>query len=392
MPKVLHIIPSLKFGGEERFLLDLYPFLSKKFEHIICPFLHAGELYTQDINLENYENNRFWLFVFQSKTILASILKPFLTCYYSYRACGIIRNQKPEVVISYTVQAAIAVYVASFFAPKRCFFWYARVGSDIDHSALLPKIFRYRYIYPTVKLFINTVFKKVFSKPNLIFTVNSFLIRKMAITYKIEKEKFFFLPCCSPKKNADHDNKDVITNDNFLISIGRLEYEKGFDFLINSFSCFSKAYPKIKLIIAGEGSERKKLEKLIRLHKLDKKIFLPGFIKNPEQLISRALICLVPSRSEGFCKVVIEAMAQRSIVIASNCDFGPREIITDSIDGVLFKSENTNALLEAMNHVMQMPEEKKTILKNNAYQKSLKYDPECIAELHNNKLEMDYIS
>src|SRR5207253_209579 len=111
-----------------------------------------------------------------------------------------------------------------------------------------------------------------------------------------------------------------------------------------------------------------------------------GFIKNPEQLIPKSLFCLIPSRTEGFCKVVIEAMAKRSIVIASNCDFGPREIINDNINGILFESENGTSLLQAMKKIMVMSEENKNHLKNNAYQRSLEYTPEHITNILNKQL------
>ncbi|OGT34427.1 MAG: hypothetical protein A3C44_00835 [Gammaproteobacteria bacterium RIFCSPHIGHO2_02_FULL_39_13] len=385
MQKILHLIPSLKFGGEERFLLDIYPFLDKKFEHIICPFLHAGQWYHQDLNLDHYKNNRFWLSVFQSEKLGVTILKPYLLFfYYTHRARKIIQKEKPTIVISYTVQAAIATYVSHFFSRKKNFFWYARVGNQMDHPALLQKIFRTKWTYRYSKMLINSVLKKVFSTADSIIAVNSFLIQKTAATYKLSTEKFFFLPCCLPPENnglQDHSYK--LIDGDFLITIGRLEYQKGFDFLINTFVNFSRAYPTIKLLIVGDGSQRKELAQLIKHHQLTEKVFLPGFIAHPERLISKALFCLIPSRTEGFCKVVIEAMAERSIVIASNCDFGPREIIQDNINGILFENECGKSLLRAMKNVMEMSEESKNHLKKGAYQRSLEYTPQHITSMLN---------
>lgn len=389
MSKILHMIPSLKFGGEERFLLDIYPFLDRNLEHMICPFLHAGELYNPNLHLETHKNNRFWLSIFQSEKPLMAILKPYLLFFYhGYRACKIIRKEKPTIVISYTVQAAIAVYMASFFSGKKCYVWCARVGNQMDHPALLQKFFRNKWMYHYTKIIINSVLKKVFSKANSIITVNSFLIQKTAETYRIATDKFFFLSCCLPPINKSLQNypHSFLTGD-FLITIGRLEYQKGFDFLIKTFARFVHRYPNIKLLIAGEGSQRKELEQMIIDYDLSESVILSGFIKNPEQLIPNALMCLIPSRTEGFCKVVIEAMAQRSLVIASNCDFGPREIINDGVNGILFETENDDALLNAMYNVINMSEEDKNHMKNNAYQRSQEYTPEYITTRLNKHLQ-----
>lgn len=392
MSKILHIIPSLKFGGEERFLLDIYPFLNKNVDHKICPFLHDGELYHHALNLERYQNNHFWLSIFRSKKKFTKILKPYvLFFYYAYRAHTIIRSENPDIVISYTVQAAIAVYVAHFFSWKQSFFWCARVGNQMDHPALLQKFFRAPFIYRYTKIFINAILKKVFSKANSIIAVNSFLIKRTSDTYNLNVDKFFFLPCCLPiKDNHYYYNSCAFSTGDYIITIGRLEYQKGFDFLIKTFSHFVRDYPTIKLLIVGEGSQRKELEKLIFEYALMEKVFLLGFMKNPEQLIPASLICVVPSRTEGFCKVVIEAMAKRSIVIASNCDFGPREIITNGIDGILFESENNASLLSAMHNVIHMSEKNKIQLKDNAYQRAQDYTPEHVAATLNQHLELIY--
>ena len=60
---------------------------------------------------------------------------------------------------------------------------------------------------------------------------------------------------------------------------------------------------------------------------LSDKVKFHGFIKKPFKLICESLVLILPSLYEGFPNVILEAMANRKIVLSSNCDTGPSEII-----------------------------------------------------------------
>ena len=389
MPKILHIIPSLNCGGVEKSLLDIYPFLSKKLHHLICPFLHAGELYTGTVNLEKSKNNGFWLYIFKSHTLVAKILKPLLFFYYTYRTQQFLKNENPDIVITYTdVSAFVLVFISVFTNQKRKFKWYARIDSHIIPANGNPFFLNKKFIYRIVSGTVRFMTKCFVERADCIITVSHALMNEVITTCHADAKKFFLLSNSISSNSALSDYP--FENDHFFVAAGRLEHVKGFDFLINTFSIFSKNNPKVKLIIFGDGSRRKSLQKLIKSLHLAEKILLPGFIKNPSEISSKAIATIVPSRSEAFGKIIVEVMQTLSIVIASNCG-GPREIITDNINGLLFECENTAALLDAMNRVMQMSDQTKLTIKNNAYQKSLEYTPERVSALLNAKLEMDLL-
>lgn len=81
-----------------------------------------------------------------------------------------------------------------------------------------------------------------------------------------------------------YDNNNLrfesILGKNFIVSAGRLIPEKGFDNLIYAFKRIKKSFPKLKLIILGEGALREDLENQIKELNLQKDILLPGFVKN----------------------------------------------------------------------------------------------------------------
>lgn len=134
----------------------------------------------------------------------------------------------------------------------------------------------------------------------------------------------------------------------YIASLGRLRYVKGFDILIKAFAKISNDNPDWKLIIIGEGIERINLENLIKQLNMENKIFLPGLDKKPHNIISKSDIFVLSSRWEGFPNSLAEAMALGASVISTNCNFGPQEIITHEVDGILIENENIDQLSDAL--------------------------------------------
>lgn len=102
----------------------------------------------------------------------------------------------------------------------------------------------------------------------------------------------------------------------YLVSIGRLDRQKGFGTLIRAMS-YLVDDQQIHLVILGEGDARAELEELIANSGLSDRIHLPGFLKNPYPLLANAVACVIPSRYEGLPIVLLEAFALGKPVVAS---------------------------------------------------------------------------
>jgi glycosyltransferase involved in cell wall biosynthesis len=95
---------------------------------------------------------------------------------------------------------------------------------------------------------------------------------------------------------------------------------KGYDLLIQSFSKISSSYPNLKLFIAGnDDGEKDNLRKQIKTLNLDGRIKFVGNLKdkNKNHFLKYAKCVAVPSHTENFGIVVVEALAQGTPVIAS---------------------------------------------------------------------------
>ena len=137
-----------------------------------------------------------------------------------------------------------------------------------------------------------------------------------------------------------------------FVSVGRLAKQKDYPSLIRAFAQLRQKYAA-KLIILGEGDLRSQLEKHVQTLGLKADISLPGFVANPYAYMSRAKAFVLSSVWETFGMVLVEAMACGCPVIATDCDYGPREILEHGKYGALVPVRDVDALAAAMEKVLE---------------------------------------
>lgn len=137
-----------------------------------------------------------------------------------------------------------------------------------------------------------------------------------------------------------------------VVGAGRLVPEKGFDVLIRAHSILINKGIKHHLLILGEGSERKRLEKLIKELNVINSVTLLGFTNNPYRYISLANVFVLSSRFEGFGMVVAEALALGVPVVSTDCPSGPAEILKEGEVGLLVPINDPNNLALAIENVL----------------------------------------
>jgi len=140
---------------------------------------------------------------------------------------------------------------------------------------------------------------------------------------------------------------------NNITAVGRLERVKGFDLLINAFGSIADQLPDTKLLIFGEGAARQELEALIGHLGLQKIVLLPGADSHAVEAVAESSLFVLPSRLEGMPNALMEAMACGTACIATDCNFGPRELIDEGVNGILVPVEDRDKLAEAMLRVLK---------------------------------------
>ena len=132
-----------------------------------------------------------------------------------------------------------------------------------------------------------------------------------------------------------------------IISIAELHERKGLKYLISAFAKAAKKFPNTKLVILGEGTERKNLEHQIEKEKMEKHIALLGHRKEIPKLLKSADIFVLPSRREAFGYVNLEAMTIPLPIIATRTG-GIPEVIQNGKNGLLVEPENIEEMGNAL--------------------------------------------
>ncbi len=137
-----------------------------------------------------------------------------------------------------------------------------------------------------------------------------------------------------------------------LLAVGRLDAQKGFDWLVEVFTRLAPRHFNWDLVILGEGPQRSVLETRVRAARLEKRVFLPGRVGNVGEWYERADLYVMSSRFEGFPNTLAEALAHGLPAVSFDCDTGPRDIVRHEVDGLLVPPGDTTALEAALDRVM----------------------------------------
>ena len=167
------------------------------------------------------------------------------------------------------------------------------------------------------------------------------------------------------KKNLKYKD-DIFEEKSYYLAIGRLTRQKNFLFLCECFKEILKIYPDEKLLIAGEGEDKSKLENFIKKNELEKNIFLIGYKKEILKYLYNSKGFILSSLWEDPGFVLIEAAMTRTFIMSSDCSNGPREIIKDGHNGILFENGNKEIFLKKFEIFKRLDKKKdKNILLNN---------------------------
>lgn len=160
--------------------------------------------------------------------------------------------------------------------------------------------------------------------------------------------------------NKEEARKKIGIPGNIILSSGRLVPWKGFKMLVKIMPKLLEINQFFRLVIVGDGPDRKLLEAMIKNLNLDKRVYLAGR-KSKEELmvyLTAADMFVLNSGYEGFSHQILEAMAIGVPVIASAIG-GNKEVIKQGENGFLVRYNDEFNLVEAIKGLWQAPELRK---------------------------------
>lgn len=183
-------------------------------------------------------------------------------------------------------------------------------------------------------------------KADKIVTVSNDVKNDIQKRYKVDIEKIITIPNMinfeeiKQKQQEKVEEKSIFENDDIkIINIGRLIPQKGQWHLIKAFKLVTKKYAKAKLEILGRGELEGKLRELVQKLDLQDNVYFMGFKINPYKYLVKSDIFVSTSLYEGMSNVILEAMACRLPIIATDCRGGNKEILKDKY-GIIIEAFN----------------------------------------------------
>lgn len=146
------------------------------------------------------------------------------------------------------------------------------------------------------------------------------------------------------------------SNKRTIIAAGRLNTVKGYNYLLEAMKIVLQSLPDTRLVVMGSGEEEENLRAYSRQLGINESVAFVGFQENPFKYIAKSDVFVLSSLWEGFANVVVEAMACGVPVIATDCPYGPREIIQDEVTGILVPTRDSQSLALSIIGVLEAPQ------------------------------------
>ncbi len=320
---------GLTAGGMERTSVNLATyFLSRNYRVVYFTLFRTPHFFTLDSEIEIVEpaidRERYNKFMYAFK-LIPTIRK-------------IIKARKIDYVLG----------IGEYFNP---FVLLATFG-------LSCKVFVSDRLSPDIKLGLVDIFKKIsYPFADGAISQTQYAAKKLKLNTKLKN--VIVIP--NPLKPI---TKVEVPIKKQIVSVGRLNREKGHRILIEAFAKIDNKDWILMLI--GDGVERNNLEELVGILNINNRVIFAGELADFSKELSESQIFVLPSLSEGFPNALIEAMSVPLACISSDCIAGPSDIIRDGFNGVLVKPNNVDALTSKINALID-DEVLRNQLKDNAF-------------------------
>lgn len=326
----MFMIPHLKGGGAERVLIDLLSRLDQsKFDITLIVLQHQGVYLEQipaGIKVQYLMKGPAWMYWLQSR-----IIKYFRKWYYR-----LMIKEQYDVEVAFLEGMATNLIAHSHNKASRKIAW---IHTDMHKNHWTKNMFYlgdeercYRRFDELIFVSNDSVaaFRERFKQVDVSLKV----IPNPVIPEQIIKKAKAF--------EVNYPRQTIVT-------IGRLNPQKGFDLLIQAFAKISERFD-VDLVIVGEGPQRAELEKLIDTLQLSHCVKLLGYQENPYPYMKAADIFMSSSRTEGYPIVLLEALVLNKAIIATKIT-GNQEILNDGEAGLMCDC-TIEGMVEAISQIL----------------------------------------
>ncbi len=320
MPKnILIIVTKGNTGGAQQSVFNLAKGLKNKGENVTVAF-GEGDFLKQKLVAENIQFHQF--------QHLKRSTNPLTNLLFIFELRAYLKNNHFTSVhfnSSNTLLGAIGIKLAK--NPPQTVFTFR--GLSLVDNNYTTNIFTRTLFRLYFKILLNFIDNQVYvSRENQNYAKLIGLAKNDVVIYN-GLPSLNFIDKDTAKKQLSEICQRNLSNNFIIGSIGRLAYQKNYEFLIQATPEILKTNPLIKIIIIGEGPEKNNYLKLIRDLKLENDIILIGDIPDAYQYLMAFDVFVLPSRYEGMSITLIEAM-QAGLPILTTSVGGAKEMLNNN--------------------------------------------------------------
>lgn len=172
-------------------------------------------------------------------------------------------------------------------------------------------------------------------------------------------------------------DKPAELNEKRVIAVGRYCYQKALNRLIEAWSVVCKRVDDWKLHLVGDGEDREALQHQIDELRLTDKVVLGRAETDMKSVYEGASMLALSSRYEGLPMVLLEAQAAGLPIVSFECKCGPKDVITEGVDGYLVEEGNVAVLADRMLRLIEDKDLRKR-MGQEAYKNSERFSEEGV--------------
>jgi glycosyltransferase involved in cell wall biosynthesis len=314
---ICHVITAFGFGGAEKLLVDL-------------------------VNIQS-ENNKVHIVYFKGEPLLKSMLTRQvdfhninLDFHCSSRLRKLLKSLKPDVVHTHLGHADLIGL------------WACR-GLKLKRFCTMHNIwFKWNWKDRLIFIVYSILFKTV-ARNCTVIAISKSVFEHVEKVLNVSKKNIQLIYNAIPEIGVKADKKEMrkelnIPEDSFcVLFVGRLEIQKSVPTLLHAAKELKGKIKNLRIVIVGQGTLKDELQSLSLELNISDVVFFVGTTSSVEKYFSASDVFTLPSVFEGFGIVIIEAFRASLPVIASNIE-GPKEIISNGINGLLFAPKDHLAL------------------------------------------------
>lgn len=265
-----------------------------------------------------------------------------------FKLVNVFREKKPDISFSTLPQVNAVVSIAHSLSKSK--------------SKLILRETNYRKIGENQSRIDYLITRYAYKRCNQIIALSKGVAKDIENNYGIDQKciNIIYNPIDLVSiKNDASEPMDLIKN-KFKFNIvvcGRFVKQKNFSMLLYSLAKMKIDKGKWEVWVLGEGPEEDKLKQLALELDLIENVKFLGFKKNPYNYMKNADLFVLSSLWEGFGHVIVEAMACGTPVLATDCPYGPREILENGKFGWLVPNNDIGAMANQIEYLLSYNDE-----------------------------------